>query len=311
MKKGQYDRAKKDFHLGLKIHPKEKSLRLRLCRVFILSHQYDSAMLTLDETLKGLTKKDSSQFFHELTWMEATIHAYKNDFSGVESSLRKIMPDTNSFRYRINLCKIYDETEREVPLMKSSLQLTKYFPDSIQSYLIRSWAYFLNRDFKSSEEDLLLVNKVSRIPNAEVLTRLSFIQNNLLKKEEALVNSELAIHVDPANYFAHANRGFALYLMKDFRNAIDAFNSSIKLNPICDYCYLKRGISFYALENYKNALSDLQKAASLNNKLGEAYMFIGYVDKKSGKIESACKNWRIASRLGDKDIDEEIKIYCK
>jgi tetratricopeptide (TPR) repeat protein len=99
-----------------------------------------------------------------------------------------------------------------------------------------------------------------------VATRINrgIIYVNRRQADQALVDFNEAIRLDPELGEAHVNRGAALMLRGDFRGAIDSINEGIALDTAeLHKAYFNRAIAHEELGQLRAAYEDYQRAASL------------------------------------------------
>jgi len=73
-----------------------------------------------------------------------------------------------------------------------------------------------------------------------------------------------ATEIDPDFAQAFYNLGDALYVMEDFRSAIDAHTRALELDPDFVFALVERGDSFFQLGNYQEAVEDYTTALAAN-----------------------------------------------
>ncbi len=71
-----------------------------------------------------------------------------------------------------------------------------------------------------------------------------------------------------------AQEGDSLYNNKDYINAIEYYNQSIKLNPNNVKSIYRRGRSYEEIGKYKKAYDDYMKVITIDKKYNSAYLSI-------------------------------------
>ena len=66
------------------------------------------------------------------------------------------------------------------------------------------------------------------------------ILNRLGRYEEAINCFDVALNINPENYYAWANKGDVLYEQGNYEEAIKFYNSAIAINPTYTYAYLQK-----------------------------------------------------------------------
>jgi tetratricopeptide (TPR) repeat protein len=93
-------------------------------------------------------------------------------------------------------------------------------------------------------------------------------------------------------------KGIANFNQGSFYNAIDVFNSIIKLNPSISDAYGMRGASNAMINENESAILDLNKAIELEPNDGYMYFYRGIVNKKLGKTDESCSDFNKSRELG-------------
>lgn len=80
---------------------------------------------------------------------------------------------------------------------------------------------------------------------------------------QALINFNKAIEIDPESVEAYINRGLVLGIMGDYSSALQDFNKSIDIDPDNAEAYKSRGITKLYLEQKIAGCKDLTQAARM------------------------------------------------
>ena len=83
--------------------------------------------------------------------------------------------------------------------------------------------------------------------------------------EEAIVEYNEAISLDPELAEAYSNRGIVYVNKGEYDKATAAFDRAIELDPQVADAYLGRGLAYGSKGEYDKALSDLEKCIELSN----------------------------------------------
>ncbi len=84
------------------------------------------------------------------------------------------------------------------------------------------------------------------------------------KYKEAIEAYNNAIRLDPNYAIAYNNRGNAYRDLKEYTKAIKDYNRAIDLNPRYAYAYYERGLICYYLNDYQRAVQDFDYALQLD-----------------------------------------------
>lgn len=91
------------------------------------------------------------------------------------------------------------------------------------------------------------------------------------KLKEAIEAYNRALQLDPSYAHAYNNRGFAYYDLKHYERAIEDYDQAIALNPRYTIAYNNRGAAYRNLEQYERAIEDYDQAIALNSQYAIAY----------------------------------------
>lgn len=95
------------------------------------------------------------------------------------------------------------------------------------------------------------------------------VLEHLEKYNDALVSANTAIKLSPKFAVAHYNRGIALSRMRRYREAIEEYDIAIKIKPnVWDY-HNEKGFALAQLEKYEEAAEELDKAIRSNPEYDE------------------------------------------
>ena len=125
----------------------------------------------------------------------------------------------------------------------------------------------------------------------EILCLINLKLENLIDAHK-YISDAMKIKKD---YLSHNYLGQVYYKMKNYDEAINNFNISIKLNNNVHVTYVNRGSVFEDLEEFEKAIEDYKKAIEINPKAYLAYNNIGNIYTKIGKFDESIKNLQIAT----------------
>ena len=96
---------------------------------------------------------------------------------------------------------------------------------------------------------------------------------------------------------AHFNCGVAYHAIKDFENAIEQYNKTIRLNPNSAVAYNHRGNAKNSRGEHKDAITDYNEAIRLKPDLAIAYINRGVAKRGLGEHKDAITDYNEAIRL--------------
>ena len=97
---------------------------------------------------------------------------------------------------------------------------------------------------------------------------------------EALV-AMVAEEVDDQSAEPKVAIGDLYFHRKDYRKAIECFDTALQMSPNHAMAFCRRGISHYYRKNYQQALVDLEKASSIDPDIPNIASFISMAKRKN------------------------------
>lgn len=98
----------------------------------------------------------------------------------------------------------------------------------------------------------------------------SFAQSHY---NEAIIDFKKAQELDADSPQSAYYLGVVYSCLREYENAIEAFNSSILIDPFQKYCFFRRAQCYYHLSDYPQALYDCEAAISLDSEFEAAKKF--------------------------------------
>lgn len=130
------------------------------------------------------------------------------------------------------------------------------------------------------------------------------------KYQESIPLFNKSIEINPADYYAHYNRGLAKLKMNYCEDALKDFNSTLMLSAKYKKTYAPRAAAKKGLTDYEGAVADYTEAITNEPKNGELYFSRGNVNQLLGNKDSACADFAKALKLGRKDENKKLE-KCK
>jgi tetratricopeptide (TPR) repeat protein len=103
-------------------------------------------------------------------------------------------------------------------------------------------------------------------------------------------------------------KGVALVLEGKYNEAIINFNKAIELDPKDAVAYNNRGVAYGELGNYEQEITDCSKAIEINPKLAVAYYHRGIAYQKLGNRKQAAKDKNKAYALNPRRTWGKVEI---
>ncbi len=119
--------------------------------------------------------------------------------------------------------------------------------------------------------------------------------------EDAIIEYNKAININPGEAVYYNNRGAAKNGKRDFYGAISDFNKAVELNPGYADAYNRRGLSKYYLNDFKNALPDFTISIEKDSTFEKAYFNRGNTYYSLDMKEEAFKDFEKLEKLNEKE----------
>lgn len=132
---------------------------------------------------------------------------------------------------------------------------------------------------------------------AEMLYKRANALNALGRWQEALVDYDGAISLDPAHARAYCNRGSVLDQLARWNEALESYDKSLSLNPGDFLSHYNRGSALKELKRFDEALASYERALTLNESHAPAFVNRGNVLHELGQLEAAIVSYDRAIEL--------------
>jgi tetratricopeptide (TPR) repeat protein len=128
--------------------------------------------------------------------------------------------------------------------------------------------------------------------------------------KKTIEDCNLIIKNNPLNAKAYYYRGLAKGGLNNHSYAIQDFSDAIAIEPNEDLYYYERGQCFFMVSDYPNAINDYSIAIAKNQDEGKYFYKLGVANYLNGSREVACKNLQKAAEKGFLDAYDLMKFYC-
>lgn len=128
----------------------------------------------------------------------------------------------------------------------------------------------------------------ARLHNSKAVT-----YDMLGKHEEAIVEYEKAIKLDPTNDSFYNNKGFSYLLQMRTEEAVSAFRKALENNPNNKTAHANLGYAYGLKGMHELALIEFK----LSSDEASAYNNLGYVYTKNGKLTEAIESYNNALKI--------------
>jgi len=127
--------------------------------------------------------------------------------------------------------------------------------------------------------------------NAQLHYELANALHDADKREEALVEYDKALAINPEYVEALVNEGAVLNELGNISEAINTFKRALALKPGDPRALCNLGNSFYAVKDYSTAMKDYELAVKSDSTFVEGYYYIGIAFADAGIYREAVREW--------------------
>jgi tetratricopeptide (TPR) repeat protein len=127
---------------------------------------------------------------------------------------------------------------------------------------------------------------------------------------EAIKDYDQVIKIEKNNENAYFNRGTCYLALKKLEQALEDLNKAIELDPTFTKAYYNRASVYIMQKKYAESLPDLDKIIGLDISFPNVLTLRGQIRAQIGNKEDACKDFRKAKEIGDKNADEYLNRFC-
>jgi tetratricopeptide (TPR) repeat protein len=182
-------------------------------------------------------------------------------------------------------------------------------PSMSKVYRIRGENYAHHQETEKSISDFTKAIELDSMDiNIYIYRAYAYIKGNRLN--DALPDLNKAIFYRPGISVLYANRAMVKLNTGDRMGAWQDCNKCLSLDPTNAESYNFLAILKFGSNDLQGAEKDLRNAIRYNDQYAEAYKNLGIVLFQLKKTDQACYYWDIASRFGDRQSIQFLKINC-
>lgn len=148
-----------------------------------------------------------------------------------------------------------------------------------------AYAYVENQELEKAENLYLEIIKTDAA--AADYLNLAKIKEKQGKLNQAVENYESALKLNGSQASLYLNLGNLYQRLNNYNAAVSIFNQGIKIRKDFAPYYIGLGESYIALENYEQAKTALEKAVEINRNSYYGYYLLANVEKEKGNLNQA------------------------
>ena len=171
----------------------------------------------------------------------------------------------------------------------------QYTEPSASDYLKRA---DLAHQSKQHEEALLNYDQAIELDPQDSETYLwrALAKRALGQNNDAIDDLDKMVEID-SSLHAFEMQAKVLFDMKEYRKAIEAFNKIIELDSSHPSCYIRRAIAKRALKQYQGTINDIDQHLQIEPDDVHAYRLRGKVNEELGNLDEAKGDFQKALRF--------------
>jgi tetratricopeptide (TPR) repeat protein len=246
---GKSNLAKKALKLGLEQHPKSTGLKLVQVEMLVYEDKLDIAEKML------------------------------NELYAIEPTNEEI------FIQKANIYSKRDNHEKAVELLNEALKYTEDFADVFN--LIGMEYLFMDNLEKAKESFIKCLEE--EIEDQSALYNVVYCFEFLDQNAEAIEYIKKYIDKNPYSEIAWHQQGRLHYGLKEYENAVQAFEFATYIDDEFLGAYMENGKALERLKRYEDAIENYQKTIDLDDPTSYALLRIGKCYEKLGNKTEALK----------------------
>ncbi len=128
---------------------------------------------------------------------------------------------------------------------------------------------------------------------------------------EAVQLYDKALAIKPNLALGLYNRGTAKYALQDLGGALADYSEALEINAKNYDIWNNLAGTKFQLKDYRGAIEGYTRAIELKKDFVDAYRNRGLCYSQLKEMDKACEDWHHAADLGNEDVGNFIKKYCK
>ena len=233
---------------------------------------YKAEFTPFDDPLRRkLAAINASLSLADIVFQE--IRSYQQELNGElgkrrSSFFKKIEESTDAILLSNNIPEPLAETDSIIPEEAKPVpdpSFLSYSNISIDDLLLEALSFHNNNKLT---EAISVYTHILEIDTSDRIRSLIFQHRGMAyfarsHYREAIEDFSKSQKLDPGSYKAAYYEGIVCSVLTDYSKAIESFNRSLLINPYQPYCLFRRGQAYFHLGDFPRALGDCESAISL------------------------------------------------
>jgi len=267
LEKGMTSKAMAILKIGHGLHPISGDIKLHIAQVYTAQGEYKNALDFADQTLELEPNNE------EVIVLKAEIYSYLGQHQkSIEYYLQFLEKGTDE-----GLDLVYNDIAWEYESLMDYENALKYLKLALE---------------KNPEEDSLLFE-------------IAYFYEELNMQEECIEFYNKFLDENPYSFNGWYNLGIVYNDIKDFRNAVFAFDYATIIKDDFVSAYFNKGNAHFNLQQYGEALECYYRTFEFEDNQAITFCYIGECYEKLFNFKEAEKSYEIALSLND-DLQEAL-----
>lgn len=182
--------------------------------------------------------------------------------------------------------KFYKITGNNKKQKEILINLVNKYPDSYMGHKLLAEIYEKEGGMRKAIDEYVKVIEIDG-KDCKSYYRISFLLNELDKKDESIIMLKNLLKVKPDHFEAMQLLGDVLCSTGSYKEALNVYTDMLKYYPNSYEAYYNMGMAYTLLTDFANAKLCYEKAANINSLLYHAYYSLAQINLIYGDLDEA------------------------
>lgn len=188
--------------------------------------------------------------------------------------------------FSILKAKFYKITGNNKKQKEILINLVNKYPDSYMGHKLLAEIYEKEGGMRKAIDEYVKVIEIDG-KDCKSYYRISFLLNELDKKDESIIMLKNLLKVKPDHFEAMQLLGDVLCSTGSYKEALNVYSDMLKYYPNSYEAYYNMGMAYTLLTDFANAKLCYEKAADINSLLYHAYYSLAQINLIYGDLDEA------------------------
>ncbi len=182
--------------------------------------------------------------------------------------------------------KVYKIIGNDKKQKEALLNLVNQYPESCMGHKLLAQIYEKEGGMRKAIDEYVQVIELDN-KDCKSYYRISFLLNELDKKDESIIMLKNLLKVKPDHFEAMQLLGDVLCSNGSYKEALNVYSDMLKYYPNSYEAYYNMGMAYTLLSDFANAKLCYEKAADINSLLYHAYYSLAQINLIYGDLDEA------------------------